>query len=134
MTPSKRITWPQKLTPTSARQGLRLFNRQEFYAAHEYFETAWRETPAPERELYRAFLQIAGGFYRLEQEDLSAARKFFTHAQGWLAILPESLCGVDIAQLQSDLASLLSDIDQRQPAVQILLCHFRPIFPQGEDQ
>jgi predicted metal-dependent hydrolase len=117
-----------KLNPNAAK-GLQLFNQQAFYDAHEYFETAWRETPAPQREFYRALLQISGGYYRLTQGNAPAARKFFSHALGWLADFPDLTFGIDAAALRSHLTRLIDALDRGPTCQTTIQSLFQPIFP-----
>lgn len=113
--------------PHLVRQGLQHFNGQRFYAAHEFFEDAWRETPGEEREYYRALLQISGGFFRLSQGNAVGARKFFSQAAGWLAPFPDSFQGMDTATLRANLETILFDLDRDRSPAAILAQHFQPI-------
>lgn len=122
----------QKTLPDAFWQGLRAFNRQSFYQGHEHFEDAWRQTPTDEREFYRAFLHLSGGFYRLSQDRPEAARKFFSHAQKWLALFPDSFCGFDVSQILQYVQELISAIDQKIPPDIILDNRFQPIQPKEE--
>jgi len=94
--------------------GLRLFRQEEYYEAHEAFETAWRNTQTPDRELYRALLQVSGGFFRLKQNRPKAARKFFMHALRWLALFPDEHLGFDVNQLKTDLNLIIHTLDRGQ--------------------
>lgn len=118
----------QKMNPNVVK-GLARFNRSAFYDAHEYFETAWRETPAPQREFYRALLQISGGFYRLTQDNGKAARKFFSHALGWLADFPDPQFNFDTAALRSWLEQVIAALDDEQPPQTVLKQYFHQISP-----
>jgi len=95
-------------------RGLRLFSQEEYYEAHEAFETAWRSTQTPDRELYRALLQVSGGFFRLTQTRPKAARKFFMHALKWLALFPDQHHGFDVYQLKEDLHLIINSLDHGQ--------------------
>ncbi|MBG0788127.1 MAG: DUF309 domain-containing protein [Anaerolineaceae bacterium] len=110
-----------------ALKGLQAFNRQAFYDAHEYFEEAWRTSPLEERELYRALLQISGGFYRLSQDRPTAAQKFFDRAHYWLQPLPSPFLKIDVDSLLSWLAELLTALAEGQLPEAILTQHFHPI-------
>ena len=110
-----------------ALKGLQAFNRQAFYDAHEHFEDAWRESPLYERELYRALLQISGGFYRLTQDKPSAARKFFDRAVFWLQPYPSSFLGIDTDALRSWLMDLVTALDKNLPSTEIISQFFHPI-------
>lgn len=103
-----------------AIQGLKHLNQGEFFTAHEYFEDAWRDTPDDARELYRALLHISGGYYRLTQNKLSAANKFFNRAIYWLGMFPSAHMGLDTNMISSHLQSLVQAIDNGETSGRIL--------------
>ena len=47
-------------------KGIELFNRQEFYEAHEAWEAGWIDELADERRLLQGLIQVAAGFYKLQ--------------------------------------------------------------------
>ena len=110
-----------------ALKGLQAFNRQAFYDAHEYFEEAWRTSPLEERELYRALLQISGGFYRLSQDRPTAAHKFFERALHWLQPFPSPFKTIDVDALRCWLTELLNALAEVRSTEAILTQHFHPI-------
>jgi len=110
-----------------ALKGLQAFNRQAFYDAHEYFETAWRTSPLDEREFYRALLQISGGFYRLTEDRPTAAHKFFGRARFWLQAFPSPFKSMDVSALQGWLAALLSALAEGRPPSEIFHRYYHPI-------
>lgn len=116
--------------PVIFQTGLTTFNQSAFYEAHERFEAAWRQTPGEEREFFRAFLHLSGGFFRLTQGRPKAARKFFAHAQKWLASFPDCFHGFDVSQLLCHVQLLMDAIDQQAPSTDILQDLFQPIHPQ----
>jgi predicted metal-dependent hydrolase len=85
-----------------AIQGLELFNRGEYFEAHEVLEDAWNEDPTPGRELYRAILQVAVAYLQIERENFNGAMKMFLRLRQWIAPLPDNCRGVDVASLRED--------------------------------
>lgn len=120
----------QKNKPDSFQLGLQAFNRHAFYEAHEHFEDAWRQTSTDEREFFRAFLHLSGGFYRLTQDRPGAARKFFTHAQKWLSLFPGEFRGYDLVMIIHHIQQLIDAIDQNTPTDVILQRQFQSIQPK----
>ncbi|HVE85981.1 MAG TPA: DUF309 domain-containing protein [Myxococcales bacterium] len=47
-------------------RGVALFNRQEFYEAHEVWEQVWVDEIGDERLLLQGLIQVAAGFYKLQ--------------------------------------------------------------------
>jgi predicted metal-dependent hydrolase len=83
-------------------KGVELFNRQEFYEAHEAWEAGWVDELADERLLLQGLIQIAAGFYKLQvgapvgtvkllDEGMKKCRRFLEDAQGvdLSTLLPE---------------------------------------------
>ncbi|MDF1519570.1 MAG: DUF309 domain-containing protein [Brevefilum sp.] len=97
--------------PQEVNDGIKLLNQDQFYEAHEAFETAWRRTQDPSREFYRALLQVSGGFFRLSQGNPQAARKFFTHALKWLAPFPSPHLGFNTDILMEDIQKIILEIE-----------------------
>lgn len=103
-----------------AEKGRKLFNQGEYYEAHEHFEAAWRQMRDPSREFYRALLQVSGGYYRLTQERPKAAKKFFTHALGWLREFPSPFLGINTAEIKLQLQKMINAIEQNKDTEKIL--------------
>ncbi len=83
-------------------KGVDLFNRQEFYEAHEAWEAGWVDELADERLLLQGLIQIAAGFYKLQtgapvgtvkllHEGMKKCQRFVDNPQGvdLAALLPE---------------------------------------------
>lgn len=85
-----------------ARHGIELFNRGEYFEAHEVLEQAWNEDQTPGRELYRAILQVGVAYLQIERGNYNGAVKMFLRVRQWIDPLPELCRGVDVAQLRLD--------------------------------
>ncbi len=106
--------------PQEVNDGIQLLNQDQFYEAHEAFETAWRRTQDPSREFYRALLQVSGGFFRLSQGKPQAAKKFFTHALKWLAPFPSPHLGCNTEILIEDIQKIINEIKNDHMDIQEL--------------
>jgi predicted metal-dependent hydrolase len=113
--------------PDEVITGLEAFRNEAFYAAHEYFEDAWRKTPDPSREFYRALLHISGGFYRLTQDRPVAAKKFFTHAIKWLAFFPYRFADIQTDLLIFNLEQVIQAFESSRSSEKILKEYLKPI-------
>jgi predicted metal-dependent hydrolase len=74
-------------------RGVSLFNRQEFYEAHEAWEHGWIDEVADERLLLQGLIQVSAGFYKLQvgspqgsakllEQGLLKLRRFVGNSQG----------------------------------------------------
>lgn len=115
--------------PKKVIEGMQAFNQGNYYAAHEHFEDAWRDTDDDTREFYRALLHISGGFFRLTQNRPGAARKFFSRALHWLDAFPSPYLGLDTSEIKLNIHMLIDSIDNGQPSNMVLKQWDHPIKP-----
>jgi uncharacterized protein len=102
--------------PAMAREGIALFNAQEFWEAHEALEHAWVETrPAPVSEVYRSILQVGVAYYQIQKGNYLGALKMFLRAVQWLDPLPDECHGIDLAQFKQDAAASRAALEALGP-------------------
>ena len=82
--------------PRMASYGLELFNRGEYFEAHEELEMAWRDETGPVRELYRGILQIAVAYLHIQRGNYRGAVKMFFRSRTWLDPFPDTCRGIDL--------------------------------------
>lgn len=98
-----------------AQEGIELFNRQEFFEAHEALEHAWNEELGPARELYRGILQVAVAYLQITRQNYKGALKMFLRLRQWLDPLPDECRGVDVAQLRADALAARAELESLGP-------------------
>lgn len=91
----------EPLSPT-ARHGLELFNRGDYFEAHEVLEAAWNADDTPGRELYRALLQVAVAYLQIERGNYRGAVKMFLRLRQWLEPFPDRCRGIDLHRLRRE--------------------------------
>ncbi len=101
--------------PPLAEQGLRAFNRGEFYHQHDLFEAQWLETSGPVRDLYRAILQVGVAYFQIERGNYRGALKMLQRSVQWLHLLPEVCQGIDVAQLRRDSYHVRAELQRLGP-------------------
>lgn len=87
-----------------AGHGIELFNRGEYFEAHEELEHAWNAEPGLARDLYQGLLQVAVAYLHITRRNYNGAIKMFLRARQWLDPLPDICRGVDVAGLRQDAA------------------------------
>lgn len=114
-----RLTDPRELAETCgeplselARQGIELFNRGEYFDAHEKLEEAWKEDSSPGRELYRSILQVAVAYLQILRGNYRGAVKMFLRVRQWMDPLPGECRGVDVAGLRRDAYRVADQLDR----------------------
>lgn len=85
-----------------AQKGIELFNRGDFYKAHDPLELAWMKTRPPERDLYQGILLIGLAYYQISLGNYRGAIKMFKKGQQRLNILGDNLLGVNLIKLRTD--------------------------------
>lgn len=84
---------------TALEQGVALFNRQEFFAAHEVWERRWSSESADERRLLQGLIQVAAGFYKLQSGAPAGTVKLLAKGEESLAPFTPALHGLALAAL-----------------------------------
>lgn len=82
------------------RRGLELFNKGEFFDAHEVLEDVWRAAPAAEKKFLQGLIQVAVGLHHHARGNVVGARSLLARAQRNLSEYPERHGGIDLAGLR----------------------------------
>lgn len=83
------------------RRGLELFNRGEFFDAHEVLEDVWRAAPAAEKKFLQGLIQVAVGLHHHSRGNMAGARSLLARAHRNLSAYPARHGGIDLAELRS---------------------------------
>lgn len=102
----RRVLHPS-LSPQERRQlfkdGLELFNRQDFYDCHEAFEEIWRSRSPEPRDLFQGLIQVAVGFFHFtHRERPDVARRVLAKGRRRLGSLAPESHGLDLDRLLRD--------------------------------
>ena len=62
--------------------GIGLFNRGEYFRAHEEFEAAWLAASGPSRHLYQGLVQAAAGLLKCERGEMTGAARLLRRGLG----------------------------------------------------
>jgi predicted metal-dependent hydrolase len=87
-----------------------LFNRQEYYQAHDLLEHIWLQTEGPEAAFYKGLIQLAGAFVHLQKQfrrplhptdgrRLHPAWRLFKLAKKNLKLFPSEYLGLKVDQI-----------------------------------
>jgi hypothetical protein len=96
-------------------RGLALFNRADFFAAHEALEDVWREAPEPERKFLQALIQTAVAFHHYSKGNPIGARSLLVRALRNLENYPAEFGGLDLAPLRQSIADWQAALDHGNP-------------------
>jgi uncharacterized protein len=98
--------------PQEFWQGVEQFNSGQFYACHDTLEALWIEASEPEKTFYQGILQIAVALYHLENRNWRGAVILLGEGGNRLRRYPSSYGGVDVDELLSQSAALLTTLQQ----------------------
>ena len=99
----KKILHPI-LTPEERRrlfqEGIDLFNRGEFFEAHETWEEIWRSNDPEPRELFQGLIQVAAALHQFRDlKRRTGPRITFAKARGRLEPYAPQAKGLEIGEL-----------------------------------
>ncbi|QKQ74246.1 DUF309 domain-containing protein [Nostoc sp. TCL240-02] len=98
--------------PQEFWQGVEQFNSGQFYACHDTLEALWIEASEPEKTFYQGILQISVALYHLENRNWRGAVILLGEGGNRLRRYPSSYGGVDVDELLSQSAALLTTLQQ----------------------
>jgi predicted metal-dependent hydrolase len=88
----------------SLDRGLELISAQEYFAAHEELEDAWRSAPAQERDFLQGLVHVAVAWYQAGRGNRVGCERQLAKALRRLAPYGPSHRGVDVAAVLGSLA------------------------------
>ena len=83
--------------------GIELFNRCEFFQAHEVLEDIWRECMGEERKFLQGLIQAAVAFHHHSSGNLDGARSLLDRALKNLADYPDEYRGIKLRPFRDSL-------------------------------
>lgn len=95
------------------RRGLELFNRGEFFDAHEVLEDVWRAAPAVEKKFLQGLIQVAVGLHHHSRGNVIGARSLLARAHRNLSGYPARHGGIDLAALRTQVENWVGALDAK---------------------
>jgi uncharacterized protein len=105
-------------------EGIRLFNRGEFFEAHEVWEQAWKAAEGAERIFYQGIIQAAAALLHIQRGNYVGAISVYLRACQKLDQFPALSMGIELGQFRSEMAQYFAALrtssdardGNRQPA------------------
>jgi uncharacterized protein len=98
------------------KHGLELFNRGEFFDAHEVLEDVWRAAPAEEKKFLQGLIQVAVGLHHYSRGNVVGARSLLGRAHRNLSEYPGRHGGIDLAGLRAQVERWLGALQNEDSA------------------
>jgi hypothetical protein len=101
--------------------GVVLFNRGEYFDAHEVWEDLWQDCPAAERRFYQSLIQAAVALYHWGNGNRAGAARLFHSGRRYMEPYRPAHQGLDVdqfwEQVEAALAGALGEADSRARSV-----------------
>ena len=97
------------------RRGITLFNRAEFFQAHEVLEDIWRAAPVEEKKFLQGLVQVAVAFHHYSTGNFVGMRSVMERAIRNLTGYPQRMEGIQLAPLMRSLTQWREAMDSGQP-------------------
>ncbi|MPY88219.1 MAG: DUF309 domain-containing protein [Luteitalea sp.] len=101
--------------PSLLLQGIEELNAGRYFEQHETLEMLWRAETRRVRRLYQGILQIGVAFHHLRRDNYHGTVYMLTRGPGYLRDFPPICQGVDVAQLLTDAARALAEVERLGP-------------------
>jgi len=106
-------------TQGALAEGLRRYHAEEFFAAHEAWESVWLESQEPEKMFLQALIQVTAAFHHLQRNNPRGTAQLLQAALGRLERYPACFGGISITLLCNDIREWLQALETGAPAPQL---------------
>jgi len=107
---------PLDWTRGALAEGLQCYRSQEFFLAHEHWESVWLKAEEPEKAFLQALIQIAAAFYHLQRGNPAGTASLLQAALRRLEPFPAVYGGVAVPSLCEDIRQWRQALDRHDPA------------------
>jgi predicted metal-dependent hydrolase len=76
--------------------GIVLFNRGDYFEAHEVWEALWMDTAGPDKRFYQGLIQAAVGLCHFCNGNVRGAVKLYHSSRDYMARYPSPHLGLDV--------------------------------------
>jgi predicted metal-dependent hydrolase len=95
-------------------KGIEEFNQQLFFECHETLEELWLEERGDERLFFQGLIQIAAGYYKLQQQVPAGALKLWRMGLEKLGAYQPVYLGMNVEALTQRVEANLASLESAQ--------------------
>jgi predicted metal-dependent hydrolase len=106
-------------------EGLRCYENEEFFLAHEHWEGVWLRCTEPEKSFMQALIQIAAAFHHLHRKNIRGTASLLNAALEKLHTFSADFGGVAVAALRESIRSWLEALDREEESPSLPFPHLR---------
>ena len=96
--------------PVQYREGIRLFNEEEFFECHDVLEELWSETTGPDRKFLQGLIQASIALFHFGNENFGGAKKLFLSARKNLDPFGKEFMGIRLAEFLHDFQQCFQEL------------------------
>lgn len=96
-------------------QGLHCYRTEQFFEAHEHWESVWLTLAEPEKSFLQALVQISAAFHHLRRGNRIGAISLLTRSLRRLDQCPASFCLINTGQLRIEVRAWLDALEAGTP-------------------
>lgn len=100
-------------------EGLRCYCSEQFFLAHEHWESVWLKSREPEKAFLQSLIQTAAAFHHLQKQNNIGAVSLLQNALRKLEALPPSFGGIAVAPLRDQIRAWLQALNGESPPSQL---------------
>jgi predicted metal-dependent hydrolase len=95
-------------------EGLRCYRNEEFFLAHEHWESVWLTAEGPEKTFLQALIQIAAAFHHLQRGNTAGAASLLRAALRRLGRFPDRYGDIAVTSLRESIGGWLQALDRQE--------------------
>lgn len=84
--------------PVAYAEGIRLFNKEQYWHAHEQWELCWMHSPEPDNTFYKGIIQAAAALYHWQKGNSRGLQRNWHKSRLKLVGLPSPYMGINLEQ------------------------------------
>lgn len=100
--------------PPQYREGLRLFNEEEFFECHDVLEELWSETTGPDRKFLQGLIQASIALFHFGNENFGGAKKLYLSARKNLDPCGDEYMSIRLGQFLQDFQRCFQELLDNQ--------------------
>jgi uncharacterized protein len=107
-------------------EGIKLFNNEAFFEAHEVLEDVWRAAVPEHRKFLQGLIQVAVAFHHHNRGNLVGAKSLLARALRNLSGYAGEFRGIQLARLRSSLSAWQVALAEEKPLPPLPKIHPQP--------
>jgi uncharacterized protein len=113
-------------TQGALADGLRLYDADEFFAAHEAWESVWLGAREPDKTFLQGLIQVTAAFYHLQRNNPLGTMLLLQAALRRLERYPARFGGISVGLLCDDIRERLQALEVGDPPARLVAARIRP--------